>query len=253
MNPAQAVGERYKAILCSLIESICETESHNVEKAAHLIAEQVKSDRLIYVYGVGGHSFVGSEEFFYRAGGLACISPLYELSLGLFAGGRKSTMLERVEHIGDKIVAAHDLQDDLLIITSLYGMNACTIDAALEAKRRNCTVIGITSLNFVAETPKDFPARHSTGKDLADVADVIINQHVPPGEAALDINGLEQRVGGTGTILQCFAINWLVCRAVEKLIQQGCEPPIWRSANVPGGDEKNSKYVDKYAPRVKFL
>ena len=36
-------------------------------------------------------------------------------------------------------------------------------------------------------------------------------------------------------------------------LEMGLEPPFWRSANVPGGDEFNAKNLKKYSPRVKML
>lgn len=254
MHDVSNCGNRYREKLASLLKAITDDESENINKAAEMMAGQIIADRLIHVYGAGGHSFVGSEEFFYRAGGLACISPMYELSLSLAAGGQKSTMLERVPGIGDKIVAAHHLgKEDLLIITSLYGINAATVDAALEARRRNCRIIAITSTDFANATPEGFVARHPSGQNLADLADVTINQHVPHGEVILDIEGFEQRMGGSGNVLQCFTINWLVMRTAEILLERNCPPPVWRSANVPGGDEYNLAYLEKYTPRIKAL
>ena len=45
----------------------------------------------------------------------------------------------------------------------------------------------------------------------------------------------------------------LVATTVEELVRRGIEPPIWMSANLPGGDEANRKHFDKHLRRVKFL
>ena len=250
----QNIGERYLSTVGSLLGRIVETEKENIERAAGLMADHCAADRLIYVYGVGGHSYVGSEEFFFRAGGLANISPMFEASLSLAAGGQKSTLLERQPGIGDKIVTANHLKEnDLLIITSAYGINSCTIDAALEAKKRGCTVIAVTSVDFAESTPAGFHVRHASGRNLGDIADVTVNSHIPPGETVLALDGFEQRVGGTCNVLQCFCINWLVARTSEILLERGLKPPVWRSANVPGGDEYNREYLERFTPRVKML
>lgn len=184
------IGSAYLSCIAGKLQNITASQEANVRAAAALLAEQVRADRLIYVYGAGGHSYVGSEEFFYRAGGLANISPMFEPSLALAGGGQKTTMLERVPGIGDKIVRAHHLgKGDVLVITSLYGMNAATIDAALEAKARSVKLIAITSVEFSRATPAGFPARHPSNKDLCDLADVVIDNHVPPGEVVLDLPG----------------------------------------------------------------
>lgn len=248
------IGTRYLSAITGRLQRIVETQEENVRAAAELLAAQVRDDRLIYVYGAGGHSYVGSEEFFYRAGGLANISPLFEPSLALAGGGQKSTMLERVPGIGDKIVRAHGLdKGDVLVITSLYGMNAATIDAALEAKARGVKIIAITSVEFSHSTPADFPARHPSKKDLCDLADVVIDNRIPPGEVLVDLPGYEQRIGGSGIVLSCFCINWLVMETIRRCLQENLQPPVWHSANVPGGDEFNAALLRKYTPRVKAL
>jgi uncharacterized phosphosugar-binding protein len=179
---------------------------------------------------------------------------MFEPSLSLAAGGQKSTLLEREENIGDKIVKAHHLgPEDVLVITSAYGINACTIDAAVEAKRRGCKVIGISSVAFAEATPRDFLARHSNQKNLGEIADVIIDNHVPHGETLLELDNYPQKVGGTCNVLACFCINWLVMEAIDLCLKNGVEPPVWKSANTIGGDEHNQQYLKKYTPRVKAL
>lgn len=254
MSAGTDLAGRYRDGIIERLEAIVATQAESVRRAAQLMAAQIQHDRLIHVYGVGGHSYVGSEEFFWRAGGLANINPMFEASLALAGGGQKSTLLERVEGIGDKIVRAYALgPDDLLIITSAYGLNACTIDAALEARRRGCRIIGISSFEFARQTPRDFPARHSSGQNLFEIADVAIDNHVPHGEAFVDVPGFDQKVGGTCTVLTCFCVNWLVIETVQLCRQMGLTPPVWRSANVVGGDEANRRLLDQYVPRVKAL
>jgi len=248
------IAKRYRDGITERLTTMTNTQQDAVNRAAQMFFEQIKADRLIHVYGVGGHSYVGSEEFFYRAGGLANISPMFEASLSLAAGGQKSTLLERQENIGDKIVQAHQLgPDNLLVITSAYGINSCSIDAALEAKRRGCKVIAISSVAFAEATPRDFVARHSCQKNLGEIADVIIDNHVPHGETLMSLHDYPQKVGGTCNVLACFAINWLVMESIELCLKNGVEPPVWKSANTIGGDEHNEQYLKEYTPRVKAL
>jgi uncharacterized phosphosugar-binding protein len=247
-------GQDYFLRIREKLTEIQDSEEQKIDAAARLLVHQIESDKLIYVFGVGGHSFVGSEEFFYRAGGLANISPIFDLSLGLFAGGQKSTMLERTEDYGTKVIQSYRLQpDDVLIITSLYGINACTIDAALEAKRVGCKTIGISSVPFSENTPRDFHARSGKAKNLQEIVDIHIDNHIPPQEGLVEIEGCTQFVGTGSTILQNFCINWLVVETINICIEQNIEPPIWMSANVKGGDEKNKAYLERYTPIIKML
>lgn len=244
----------YLTRITGYLHAICHSEREAIRRGAELMVDQIAADLLIHVFGVGGHSHVGSEEFFYRAGGLANISPMFDLSLSLAGGGQKSTMLERLEGYGDRVVAARHLgPDDLLIITSVYGMNACTIDAALEAKRRGSKVLAVTSVEAAEKTPPDFVARHHSAKSLHEIADVTVDTHVPYGEICVDIAGIEQRMGGTCNILQCFCINALVMEAAALCARRGIEAPIWVSANIAGGDERNRRLLERFTPRVKFL
>lgn len=253
-TPPSDIAIRYREGITARLDAITNSQQDAINQAARMFYEQIKADRLIHVYGVGGHSYVGSEEFFFRAGGLANISPMFEPSLSLAGGGQKSTLLERVENIGDKIVKAHQLgPDDVLVITSAYGINACSIDAALEAKRRGCKVIAISSVAFAEATPRDFLARHSNQKNIGEIADVIIDNHVPHGETLLRLDDYPQKVGGTCNVLGCFCINWLVMEAINLCLKHGVEPPVWKSANTVGGDEHNQQYLENFTPRVKAL
>jgi uncharacterized phosphosugar-binding protein len=245
---------QYLTRITGYLHSIWQNQKKTIRRGAELMADQIAADRLIYVFGVGGHSYVGSEEFFYRAGGLANISPMFDLSLSLAGGGQKSTMLERLEGYGDKVVAAHHLAaGDLLVITSVYGMNACTIDAALEAKRRGCRLLAVTSVEAAKNTPPGFVARHSSAKSLHEIADVTVDTHVPYGEVCVDIPGVDQLMGGTCNILQCFCINALVMEAAAICAERGVDAPVWSSANVAGGDEGNRNLLERFTPRVKYL
>ena len=249
-----SVIDGYFGRVHQLLTDLREKEAASIHQAAALLKRQIENGRLIYVFGVGGHSVIGCEEFFWRAGGLANVSPMFDASLLLSGGGRKSTMLERVPGIGDKVVTAHDLnEEDLLIITSIYGMNAATIDAALEAKRRKVPLIAITSVAHARSTPPDFAARHPSKKNLFELADVVIDNHVPPGDTIARIDGVEQSVGAVSTILVSSCIQWLVIETSRQCSDAGIEVPVWQSANTVGGDEKNAYYMKSYSSRIKAL
>lgn len=151
------------------------------------------------------------------------------------------------------IQAQHLKEGDLLIITSLYGINSCTIDAALEAKKRGCKVIGFSSKPFSQNTPRDFSARPKSAENLYEIVDVHIDNHIPADEGLVRIEGYSQIVGSASTILQNFCINWTVSETVDLCVREGVEPPVWMSANIVGGDEKNRDMLEKYTPIIKLL
>lgn len=245
---------RYFGEVQNLLTRLYREEAEMVGKAAAMMAARIKDDRLIHVFGAGGHSVIGCEEFFCRAGGLACITPMFEASLLLSSGGMKSTMLERVPGVGDKVVRAFAPEKgDILIITSIYGMNAATIDAALEAKRRGMDVIAITSRDHSSKTPLDFPARHPSRQNLYEIADVTIDNHVPHGDTIMPFEGQPGRVGATSTILVSACVQWLCIETVEACRRLGIAPPVWRSSNTEGGDQANDEFVRKYTGRIRAL
>ncbi len=244
----------YFSSVAQLLESLHCDESQSISQAADLLAKQIQNDRLVYVFGVGGHSVIGCEEFFWRAGGLCHISPIFDVSLNLSGGGVKSTKLERVPGVGDKIVQAASVADgDILIITSIYGMNAATIDAALQAKRCGAKIIAITSIDHARKTPEDFPARHPSKINLFEVADVTIDNHVPYGDTIVRIAGVQQTMGAVSTILVSACVQWLVMETASRVSALGLEVPVWQSANTIGGDERNQRYLDRFVPRIKAL
>ncbi len=252
-KPGDPAGE-YFSTLGGLLEDLRSAESENIRAAAALLVDSIAADRLITVFGVSGHSVIGSEEFFWRAGGLCHVNPLFDHSLMLSGGGLKSTRLERVPGVGDKVIDSAVLREgDLLVITSIYGMNAATIDAALAAKAVKAKIIAITSAAHARQTPADFPARHPSKKNLFELADVTIDNHVPYGDVVAEIEGFPQRVGAVSTILVSAAVQWLVLETAALGLSRGVEVPVWQSANTVGGDARNRAFLDRFVPRIKAL
>jgi len=244
----------YFACINDLLLELHRDERQNITSAAKLMLDQIRTDRLIYVFGVSGHSVIGCEDFFWRAGGLCNVSPLFDISLMLSGGGLKSTKLERVPGVGDKVISAAKLKNgNLLIITSIYGMNAATIDAAIEAKKTGVKIIAITSADHARKTPVDFVARHPSKQNLFEIADVVIDNHVPHGDTIVKVPGYLQKVGAVSTILVSACVQWLVMETARLGAKAGVEVPLWQSANTVGGDERNAAYLEKFCPRVKAL
>lgn len=101
--------------------------------------------------------------------------------------------------------------------------------------------------------PPGHPSRHPSNKNLHEIADIFINCWMPYGDAVVEIEGCNQRVSPTSTILLFFALNCLVAQTVQALVERGIDPPLWMSANLPGGDEANKRHFERYGHRVKYL
>lgn len=247
-------GEKYWDIIKDNIEKINFNQLDNIKKAASLMADAIEQDKLINVYGGGGHTTLCMGEMFFRAGGLSNINPLMETGLSVFNQALKYLEFERTVNYGAAIIKYYDLKkDDLLIIFHNIGINPATIDACEEAKRRGVKIIAISSSFWQSEMPKDHFIRHPNGKNLFDYADVAIDDYNPVGDAVIKVEGFETPIAPISNVVDFYIAHLLEIYTVEECVRRGITPPCWTSANTPGGDKKNADLLDKYKPRVKML
>ena len=251
---ADALTSLYFDRVTAHMRRILEEEKQSLDAAATRLAEQIAADRLVHVYGPGGHSNLASQEIFFRAGGLMHVSAILDEGTLLSNGALRSMAIERTPGYGKVVIADNRLgEGDLLLLTNAYGINAALIDAALEARARGIFVIGISSREHAANTRAEHPARHPTKKNLHEVVDLAIDTKVPIGDALVEIPGMGERIAAVSTFANAFTLNCLVIRTVAKLIERGVEPPVWRSGNAPGGDEANAKFLARFRDRVRWL
>ena len=244
----------YLSKVIELLKKVEEEQSENISKAADLMVGAIEKDQLIHVYGGGGHTTLVMGEMFFRAGGLANINPIMETGLSVFNQALKYLELERTVNYGRSIVKYSRIQKgEVLIIFHNIGINAATIDAAMEAKESGAKIIAVSSSFWQNDMPKDHFIRHPNKLNLFDLADVCIDDYNPVGDAVLKLDGLETSIAPISNIIDFYIAHRLEIATVKKCIEKGITPPIWSSANAPGGDEINAKYVEKYLPRVKSL
>jgi uncharacterized phosphosugar-binding protein len=248
------VVDQYFNKIVQHLETLKNEEYENILKAAEMIKEQIKQDKLIYAYGPGGHSNLGSQEIFFRAGGLMHVSAILDEGTLLSNGALRSMAIERTPGYGKIVIEDYNLQkDDLLILINAYGINSALIDAALEAKRRGVKIIAVTSVEHASNTPPDHPARHPSKKNLFELADLVLDSKVVVGDAVVEIDGLNQRVAAMSTFANAFLLNCVVAETVNALVKEGVVPPIWMSGNETGGDEANEKLYNRFIGRIKKL
>lgn len=227
-------------------------ERESLEKAARAIARRIVDGRAVFVFGTGGHSIMGGEEIFCRAGGFACVNAILDPSLSLINGNRRANLTERTLGYAKTVLDLYGLkEDDIIIIVNVNGINAVTIDAAEESRSRGAEVIAVTSKEFSLNVPPDTTARHPSNKNLFEISDHVIDIHVPVGDAILDIEGIPTKVSASSTLAATFALNGLMALTAKILVEDGKEPPIFRSANIPGGLEYNNKLRENYKDRVR--
>ena len=236
------------------LEVLHDTNTTSIQLAARMVADQIKNDKIVYAYGPGGHSNLGSQELFFRAGGLMHMSAMLDEGTLLSGGALRSMAIERTPGYGIIVIDDYNLgQDDLLILINAYGINAAVIDAALEARRRGVKIIGVTSVRHAQATAAEHPARHPSKKNLYEVVDVVLDSNIDVGDAVITIEGVDQPVGPLSTFATTYLLNSMVAEAVNLLAQEGVQPPIWRSGNAPDGDEVNAQFIDRFKGRIKKL
>ncbi len=249
-----SASTQYLQKILDHLQRLHDDERDAIGEAARMVAGHVTKDGIVYAFGPGGHSNLATQEIFFRAGGLMNISAILDEGTLLSNGALRSMAIERTPGYGRIVIEDYGLREgDLLIIINAYGINAATIDAALEARTRGVKTIGVTSVRHASETPDDHVARHPSRQNLHDLVDVVLDSKVEVGDAVGEIEGLDQRVGAMSTFANAFLLNSIVVETVKLLVEQGVEPQIWTSGNAPGGDEANERFIARFRGRIRKL
>ncbi len=232
----------------NMLDRIWNNQREAMERAVKVITKVVASGGLIHIFGAG-HTQILSLETWFRAGQPGCISPIFDEGLFPHNGPKKGSALEKLEGYGRIIFNNHDARPgEVAIVISNSGRNPTPIEIALAAKEKGLTVIGITSMDY----SKRVSSKHSSGKRLFEVADIVIDNAGPEGDAIIKLEGLSQKVGPTTTITNATILNALFVQMAANLQAQGIEPPIFISANLDVSLNKNDELVERYKPRIKY-
>ncbi len=114
-------------------------------------------------------------------------------------------------------------------------------------------IIAVSSSDWQDNIPKDYELRHPSRLNLFDLADVCIDDYNPLGDTVVKLEGFDTPIGPISNMTDFYIVHRLEIECAKECLARGIEPPFWRSANVPGGDEFNKKNLKKYSPRVKML
>jgi uncharacterized phosphosugar-binding protein len=240
--------KQYAEKIHELVQVVQNKQAESIKEAAKIIAESIKNDGLLHLFGCG-HSHILVEEVFYRAGGLVPINPIFETSTMLHEGAVKSSKIERMQGYAEHILNNYSFENgEVIILISNSGINCLPIEMAIEAKKKGLKVIALTSSSY-----SNRESRHPSGQKLYDLADIVIDNMLPYGDALVEVPNTEIKMSPGSTVIGAFLINMLMARVVEELQVLGVEPPIFLSGNVEGGMEYNQKYIEKYQPRIKHL
>ena len=221
-----------------------------IDEAVRLSADALDAGGVIHAFGTG-HSEAFAMEIAGRAGGLIATNRIALRALVLRGDMDRSVLasaeFERDPGIGENLLSVYDIRPtDIFMIASNSGVNGSILGVALAAKARGHKVIAVTSFDHTSKvTPK-----HPSGKRLKDVADVAIDNLAPFGDSTLTLEG-GIGVGAVSSITAAFIAQRITLGIAETIRQRGKTPPVFLSANIPGGDEHNRALQDLYGDRIR--
>lgn len=247
--------DRYLETVLRRLAELRETQQDAILAAGRACADSIAAGKLVFTFGTGHGSFAALETF-PRTGTPVGFRPIVETPITLFhhvlgdMGSYQYRFLHTREGYGNAILRAHRLDPgDTLILFSHSGINAVILDMAVEAARRGMTLIGVTSLPHSSRVT----SRHSCGKRLYELADVVVDTQVPLRDAAVGIDGLADPVGPTSTVIAVTAAHAIVAATVEELVARGQPPRIMVSPNVTDAAAAHRHNDENYEQLWKLL
>lgn len=220
-----------------------------LDEAITVMTEAIEAGAVLHAFGTG-HSEAFAMEIAGRAGGLIPTNKIALRDLVLRGNLEVSALggssLERDPTVADQLWDLSPVQPgDVVLIASNSGVNGSVVGLALRAKAEGHTVIAVTSLLHTEQVEP----KHASGQRLSEVADVVIDNLAPYGDATLSLEG-GVPVGAVSSITSAFIAQLLTMGVAERISAAGRVPPLYLSANIPGGDEHNRGLELAYAGRI---
>jgi uncharacterized phosphosugar-binding protein len=240
----------YMEHLAELLTGLLERQREHVEAAADIVAESMTSGGVIHIFGTGHSGSIAAEPFM-RAGGLLPVDAMLDDRVVMSGGSLGSSAAEKTEGLASEILAAHDIRpDDAGIVVSNSGRNAAPVEMAFEMKKSGMRVIAITSVQHSSSVS----ATHPSGKKLMDLADVVLDNAAPHGDALVAIPGISQNMGAVSTVTGAALVNSVMIMAAEKMLAKGVEPLVLPSGNIDSADyTRIQEAMQNYIGRIKYL
>ncbi len=240
----------YLEAVIELLQEVANTQREAVERAAQVVATAIETDHLVYVFGAS-HAGILAQEVFYRAGGLVPVNPI--LPGGLTTDVRPVTLtskLERLPGFGAQIISEYPITaGDVLIVHSVSGRNAAAVEVAQGGRARGAFVIAVTSLAYSSAVQP----RGAGQPRLFEVADLVLDNRAPVGDALIALPGLPQRAGASSTVTGAALMNAVMVRAAQLVLERTGDTPVFMSANLDGGDAHNQRWLEHYRGRLTYL
>ena len=237
--------DRYYEELTAVLTAVKNTQQDAIKRAAAMVADTLKADGIVYIFGCG-HSHLLALDCFYRAGGLANVSAILDTDLMLHNGAAKSSAMEKMSGLAPHILRRYGVTEkDTLIVVSTSGKNAVPVEMAQTAKAQGIPTIAVVSSAYF-DDKSDLPK-------LYECADLYIDNCVPHGDAVMEIDGVGAKMGSVSTAAGSFILQSLLLEAAALAARDGADVPVYQSGNVDGGAQYNQALIDAYLPRIKHL
>lgn len=240
-----SIAKDYFEGATSVLEKIATTQQENIKKAAVICANALREGRLINVIGPGGHSNIAAIEMCHRAGNLCCANAI--LDPGISCGHGATRWNERVQGYANEVMRYYRVKKgDVILQINAYGINCVTIDTAKFCKENGVKLIAVTAPALTDMISKTQHNRHPSGDSLYELADIVLDDYTPIGEAIVPIEGCEYKASPASTIINLFIVDAINAKVCEILTQRGVKPDVWVSGNIPEGDRLNQENLDKW-------
>ena len=245
-----SIIDQYYTRVSEILAEAFAAERDNIEEAAKALARANEEHRSIFAFGCN-HAGLITLELFYRTGGMVTVNPIRAPGMMLeISPITMTSQMERMPDYGRIILEGEPVKEgDVLIIHSVSGRNAVTIDMAQAAREKGMTVIVVTNMN----TATSVTSRHPSGKMLYDFASILIDNHGDKGDAAIQLEGFAQKLASTSTVVGAALLNAVTARASELLWEKGIEPPVFMSGNIDGGDAYNKAVIAAHKDNIFYM
>ena len=224
----------------SIMQHIQDPQLDRIKAAAAVMADTIECGRWVHTFGCG-HATIPVEEMYPRIGGFVGFHPMVELPLTFFTritgemGVHQFIFLERVEGYGVEIMKGYNFDPrDTMWVFSHSGINNVNIDVALEAKKRGMKVIAFGSYEFA----KGKQTRHSSGKTIFDVADIVVDTCAPIEDASVPLQNHVDKIGPVSTMAFVTCVWMTVTTVAEILAERGVKLFIHPSHNAGDASAK---------------
>lgn len=240
------MAEDYLSRVAEVIATIQRTQKNKIEAAADAFARSIKAGGRVYLFG-SGHSVIPVLDIFPRYGSFVGFQPIYDPRLMWFnvvgpGGARELLWLERREGYVPVLLQSYQMESrDSILIFSHGGLNAAPVEMAIEAGKKGLTVVSVSS-----HQNRQAKATHSSGKKLADVSTIAIDNCVPPEDALVGVEGIPEKFAAGSTVAAVSIAMALVAETGARLAKSGARPATFVSPNVGLPADHNQHVFEEY-------